>query len=276
MYAVLFAFISALIYSIENVLPKYLKRMDAIDIIILRELLMLIPLTPFFIEKFSSISLLLILFGFLLGFIPYFAFLKAVKMGKAGVVIALSQTHNIFSIFFSLLLFSILPPKTYIIPLMLMLLAIGILYLSKPYSFDFLPIMYSLIAAILWGLQAVIIKHYFANISPWDLVYFTELGLFLTALFYVIFKKKKITKPVFKGEYICLIIMAYGALIALYFYIKSLQLSEHPSLPLIILPSSTILSCLWAYLLFKEKLKLREIFAVILSIIAVIIASIKI
>ncbi len=273
MHAAIYAFIAALIYSIENIIPKYLKRMDALDIMILRESGMLLPLTPFFISKFSYNSLLLIITGFLLGFIPYVAFLQALKIGKIGVVVAISQTHSLFAIIFSLLLFSTLPPKIYFIALVPMLASISILYLSKHQSLSFLPIIYALTAAILWGLQAVIIKHYFANTSTWNLVYFTELGLLLAALFYAVVKRKEITKPKAKDEYMALGVMAYGTLMAIYFYMKSLQLSEHASLPLIILTSSAIISSLWAYLIFKEKLKINEILAIILAITAIIIIS---
>ena len=273
MYAVIYAFISAIIYSIENLLPRYLKRLDALDIIILRELIVLLPLTPFFITKFNYVSFSLIIVGFLLGFIPYFSFLKALKIGKIGIVVAISQTHSLFAILFSLLLFSTLPPVKYYIALILMMLSLTILYFSDYRVSTISPIIYALIAAILWGIQAVIIRHYFSFVSPWDLVYFTELGLFLASYTYALIKKKKINKPKNKKEYLILGFMSYGILIALYFYIKSLQLSEHASLPLIILTSSTILSTIWSYFLFKEKLKFKEIISIILAIAGVVVVN---
>jgi len=270
----MYAVISSLIYSIENLIPKFLKRLDVLSITLLREILILMPLSFFYLFKMDRVAVALILLGVFTSFLPYYLFISGLRIGKIGVVSSFSQTHSLFASIFSWLFFEISISFKLAVGLFLVITGL-IIFNLKDLRDGVLNkgSIYGLMAAVMWGLQAVLLKQYFAQVSVGKILFFTELGLFLGAIIYAFFNKHKLIVPKNLKEWSLLSFMAYGIMAALYFYLKAIEIASHPAIPLLVLSSISVLSAVWAYLFLKERLDLHEVIGMAVVLSAIIITS---
>ncbi len=216
-----------------------------------------------------------ILFG-IYGYLPLVFFIKSISLGKAGIVIPIIDLSIIFPIILS---FLFLNQKLSIIGLIFVLILLaGVMLMSLNFSdlknsslFKIQSgVLYAIIASILWGVGYFLWSFSTKNIGPIQASFFIEVGVLLAALFHLfIIEKDKIIVKIPKN------IVGIGFLIGLLASFGDLGTNlgiQNIGVPLTmaITGARPAVGALTGYLVFKEKLTLKQIMAIIIIMIGVV------
>ncbi len=267
MLGVLYAILSAFFYSIDNIVLKFVKNVKAEEIPFWRNLFYLILLFPFMLPDFSfKVEYVYLVSIGVIGYLPYLLFVKGIQKYKTGVFVTLSSTYGLVT---AILGWIILHEKfSYfsLLGLILIIVAIAVL------NFDRIEINrgligLSIVVSLLWGLYMFLFK-LIHNVSLLEMIYFSELGVFLTSI--AVVRKPKI----YSGkDFAKFFILALGIIGGNFFFIKAIQTAESLALVSLGISSSPIITTLLAFFILKERLSMKEAFAVLLAFSGILLGS---
>ncbi len=262
----IFALLSATFYSIDNILLKFLGEVDPKEVPFWRNLFFLLLLSPFVnLSTFRIEYLYLIGIG-LIGFVPYYLFVKGIQKFKAGPFVTFTSTYGLIA---SLLGWLILKEAVTIYLFAgLLLVTSGIVILNfekTELTKNF--IVYSLTISFFWGFYMLLFK-FIKGLGFLEIIYFSELGIFIASLFFVKFPPKIYRKV----TYVKLLFLALAIVFGDLFFIKAINSTTlgYTSLGLI---SSPIITTILAFIILREKLTERELISIIVTFIGIAIAS---
>jgi transporter family protein len=229
-----------------------------------------------------KISLFYFFISFILGIIGFLSiwfFLKAMKIGKVGVVSPVANSSALFTIVFSVIFFSEILKFNQIIAIVLLLLGIVLISLNfkdlkKSEIFSFASgIPYAFGACFFWGVLFFLFKFPVNVIGPYLTSFFMQISILILAYFNLRIKEKG-NEIIIKDKKVILygLICTILASLATVFYNIGITY-YHVSVVSAITFSSPLISVLSSKFFYKEKLKIQQYLAVIMIIIGIIVIS---
>ena len=204
---IIFGLISMLGFGLSSSLsPVPAKRMSSRDLLFFRGIFMcliFILLLPFFLSgtTFSSKYILIAFAISVLAFIPMSTFLKALSIGKLGIIAPIANSSIIFTVLFSILFFNeslnaVQSGSILLIILGIILVSINFKDIKNSHIFNLSSgIPYALITCVLWGLMFSLYKIPVMVIGPILTALIIEIGIFVISLIQILKAGKKINMP---------------------------------------------------------------------------------
>ena len=168
--------------------------------ILLRNITVVLILLPIVVVVFTKVefNFLGILMGIgwgVIGYIPILYFMKGLEKGKLGVVVPISKTKVIWTIFFAMIILKEFISLTQ--GALIFLIMVGVILLTKKQgqaiiSSDTLKhgAFEALVAAFLWAIWFVVYKLVVSSIGIFPAAFTVELGVLIGAVSHVLFRMK--------------------------------------------------------------------------------------
>jgi len=296
-----YAILSAISFSTNNIfLKKTSKKINTISALLLIYFFITILsfITSIFFGDFShEFNLKLFGFIFLIGFfgaIGIFTLLRSFEKLSIAKSLAVANFNPFITLF---LVFIFFGQKVSIFSIFTMLIVfVGILLtlnsklkfklsrnsskkISKPFMNKFINnknILFPIITSISWGSYYFILDNLNKlNINSFNIVFYTEISIFLNLLIYVLLNKKikfefsKINLKISSNAFFAGLFAALGVL----FFILSIKYIKTP-ITTSIVSSQVIFSSIFAYLFFNEKLNKKQIIGIFIVFLGLVLFQI--
>lgn len=213
------------------------------------------------------------------GYIPMYFYFKATTVGKIGVVSPVSAGNTLIAIIIAIVFFHDKLSGYQYLAIAIILAGIGIISLnirefkaSQIFKIES-GVPYALIAALGWGIWMPLVKVSIDHLGPYLASFIVELTIFLLALFLVARSKEKLTLKN-QSSLLYLIMISIFVLIWEIGYYMGLQIAD-VSIIVTLSSASPIVVTLFGRIFYKEKLSLKQYFAIALIIVGIVLISIK-
>ena len=263
--------------SITGVFEKKgLEKLNPFSALIVRYLfgvVLLFLFIPFFTDfVFPSIDFIpYILFTTLIGSAAVIFYYKAVKETKVSLVTAITKNYFLVTIIFSFLFLQETLSLIQIFAVILIVFALLLLSFEKnKLKFKIEKgVLYSFLTFIGWGAYFAMIKPIVLILNPFNTTLITETMIFFMILIYSLSTKKEINLSETKSN-LFLLTGTVFLTIGLVAYYISIELIG-ASLSAVVIATSPLITAMLARIFLKEKLVLRQYFALLLSVTGIIL-----
>ncbi|MCC7569872.1 DMT family transporter [Candidatus Micrarchaeota archaeon] len=280
---ILFGIIAMFGYGLSNAMSQPpSKKLGAEKTIFFRNVFIsafLLILVLFFIrESIFSIEYIIIALGIsLIGFIPLLTFLKALKVGKVGIISPISNSSVIFTIILSILFFGETLSIEQGISIGVILLGIVLVSLdfkdlkqSKLFQMSS-GVPYALITCLLWGVVFFLFKIPVNVLGPILTSFIIEFGIMLHGGLYILVSKIKFEVPDKKMLVHIGLIGFFGMLGTLFF---NLGISTaNVSIVAALTFANPLVASIYAKIFYKEELSSQQYLAILLIVLGVVALS---
>lgn len=278
---ILFGILSMLGFGLSNALSqKLIRKIGEINAMVYQTLVTVIILFPVFFLYPLNFSFSLYYTGIalivaLIGVIPFFAFYKALKVGKIGVVVPVSNSASLLTVALSMIflgevLTSVQMLAISAIILGVILISVKISDLKKRNVAAGVP--YALAASFFWGVYYFLLKFPVAVLGALFTAALTQLGiLFFTALYGI--KSGKLSAG-FDNTAIKYIVITG---IALTVAVTAFNIGISTASTSIVMPlafAAPLVSTVYARIFYKERLEKIQYIALLLIVGGIVLLSI--
>jgi len=281
---IIFGLISLICWGLSNSFaPVVIKKLGPLKTTFWRyiwELILFVPIFFYFYKNFNfDLKWILITFVIaFIGYIPVLTFYKGLEIGKLGIVAPVANSSIIFTVLLSIIFF-----KESLNPLQILsiiLIIFGIILISLNFS-DLKSseifqktsgLSWALITCLLWGLVFFLFKMPVNHLGP----IFTSILLESIIAVYagVQLKIKKQSLKFEENKKLMLMVFLMGLFGAggILMFNYGIQ-NYNVSLVVPIALANPIIAVVYGKFVYKESLKLQQIFAVLLIILGIIFIS---
>ena len=280
---IIFGLIAMLGFGLSNSLSKIpAERIGSRNTIFFRGIFMsmtLLILLPFFLSSTTfALRYMMIAFAIsIIAFIPLLTFIKALGLGKIGVISPIANSSVIFTILFSILLFgetlnSVKLGSIVLIVLGIILVSIDFRDIRNSNLFSLESgIPYAIITCVLWGLLFSLFKIPVLVIGPILTSLIVEIGILLIASSIVLKNRKRINIPNKNTMTYILLFSIFSVLGSLSFNwgIMVLEVSIVAALAM----SNPLVSVLYGRYIYNETISLQQYIAISFILMGIIALS---
>lgn len=269
---IIFGLISMVGFGLSTSLsPIPAKRLGVRNAVFFRGIFMcliFILLLPFFLSgtTFSSKYILIAFAISVLAFIPLSTFLKALSLGKLGIITPIANSSIIFTVLFSILFFNESLNSIQLGSILLILLGIILVSVdlrdmknSKILSLSS-GIPYALITCVLWGLMFSLYKIPVMAIGPILTALVVEIGIFLISSFQILKAGKKIDIPD-RSTLTYLILLSIFTAIGGAFFNFGVMVAE-VSIVAALAMANPLVATLYGRFIYKESISVQQYLAI--------------
>ncbi|OGK16564.1 hypothetical protein A3H80_02840 [Candidatus Roizmanbacteria bacterium RIFCSPLOWO2_02_FULL_37_19] len=281
---IFFGLVSMIGFGINNAMAQSIsKKYGSLGAIIYRNaiIVMLLFITTLFYYSGNKFPLYHILFSVGIAFVGYVSlvsFMHAVKIGKIGVVVPIANSSSIFTVLFAVLFFSEILTLNKLIAIAIIITGVVLISVNiKDFKRSELFVLssgipYAFLTMILWGLVFALFRIPVKSLGPFFTTLIIELSILIFSCVHLfLIKKESLKKPVKSMIPSLLMFGLFGYLGSLFFNL-GIQVAE-VSIVAPIAFSAPAISVLYARLVYKEKLLLRQYIAVVCIIFGIIFMS---
>ncbi len=278
---ILFGILSMLGFGLSNAISQKLVRkvgeinamvyQTLVTVIILFPVFFLYPLDFSFSLYYAGIALIIAL----IGVIPFFAFYKALNIGKIGVVVPVSSSASLFTVAFSMIflnevLTSVQMLSISAIILGVILISVKISDLKKSNIAAGVP--YALAASFFWGVYYFLLKFPVAVLGALFTAALTQLGiLFFTALYGL--KSGRLTTELDSAAIKYIVITGIALTVA----VAAFNIGISTASTSIVMPlafSGPLVSTVYSRIFYKERLEKIQYIALIMIVGGIVLLSV--
>jgi len=280
---IIFGLISMLGFGLSSSLsPIPAKRLGVMNAVFFRGIFMcliFILLLPFFLSgtTFSSKYILIALAISVLAFIPLSTFLKALSIGKLGIITPIANSSIIFTVLFSILFFNeslntVQLGSILLILLGIILISINFKDIKNSHIFKMSSgIPYALLTCVLWGLMFSLYKIPVMVLGPILTALIIEIGIFIISLIQILKTGKKINMPD-KSTLNYLILLSIFTAIGGAFFNFGIMVAE-VSIVAAISMANPLIATIYGKYVYKETINIQQYFAISFILIGIVALS---
>ncbi|MCK5290171.1 MAG: EamA family transporter [Candidatus Aenigmarchaeota archaeon] len=280
---IIFGLISMLGFGLSSSLsPIPAKRLGVMNAVFFRGIFMcliFILLLPFFLSgtTFSSKYILIALAISVLAFIPLSTFLKALSIGKLGIISPIANSSIIFTVLFSILFFNeslntVQFGSILLILLGIILISINFKDIKNSHIFKMSSgIPYALLTCVLWGLMFSLYKIPVMVIGPILTALIIEIGIFIISLIQILKTGKKINMPD-RSTLNYLILLSIFTAIGGAFFNFGIMVAE-VSIVAAISMANPLIATIYGKYVYKETISIQQYLAISFILIGIVALS---
>lgn len=224
---------------------------------------------------FPSLSLNVIIWGFLLAFIGGVIgdtlYILSVKIIGPSLALAISSTYALFSVIFAMFILNETVSFWIFISLFFILLGIFIIYLTLMTEKRILGFISAILCAVSWGFFVFLSKVAMIFTSNIELQFFRMVFLALILAPIIIKSKRKIRK---ENMLYLTIGGSFGLVIGFYSLLLTIE-TAGISFGATISSSSPALTPILSKIILNEKLRPRQILGIIITLVGILILTLK-
>ncbi len=279
---IIFGIISMIGYGLSNGISKVpAKKLGPIKTAFFRGffLTILLLIVLFFVMDEIVLSfwhIILVILLSITGYIPLLTFYKGMRLGKVGVISPIASSSVIITVVLALIFFNETLNSMQTIAIVLIML--GIIFISVDFknfkSSDLFKLKsgvpYALVTCAIWGVLFFLIKIPILIIGPVLTALILEGGI--TILSGVHMKKKRESFRIKKGLMLHIILLAVTGFFGVLAFNMGLMYSD-VSLVAPIAFSAPLISALYGKVIYNERLKNKQWFAMLLIVAGIILIS---
>jgi drug/metabolite transporter (DMT)-like permease len=211
-------------------------------------------------------------------YIPFVLFLKALKLGKVGVVTPVASSGVIFTVVLALIILgeSLSLFQTMGIPIIIigiLLISLNFKELKNSHLFSKSSgVPYALITAVLWGIGIFLLKFPVNELGPFLTTFTLELGILVTSGLHLLLTGGKFIIPEKKYFGYVFFVGFFGA-IAFLSYNLGIEIVS-VSIAGVFAFSSSFVTALYGKFVYSEKMHKQQYLAILLIIAGIVMISI--
>lgn len=276
-----FALLGPIGYGVANVLNKITGNAVGTDRSVFLQTCfaaMFAFVTTVIFYSFGEINITWYFIAFLIGlagYFPLYFFIKAITVGKAGVVVPIVDLATVVAlvctyVFFGEKVSDVGLVFASMILLGVVLLSIKIRDFKKSKIFDLNSgVLYAIVAATLWGASYFLWSLPTSAIGPFVTSIVLEIGTCSAALITILFiKREKFIGTIPKNIWLTGVVVGFCGFIGTFGVNLSISKVGAP-ITFAILGARPAVSALVSYFYFKESLNLKQIFSMLLIMVGV-------
>ena len=276
---IILAILAAISFALSNIFSKALStKTTAINSVLYQGFFISIFSLFFYIIFENNIEIpnlkatIGIIIGGIFGFIGIFYLFKSFQNLDVGKTLIIANTYPFLILLLSSIILKTQFSMLIIFPMLLIFIGIILLFNLKKNSNDIKKIKFPIIVSLSWGIFYFCITYISQqNLSPFGIVFYIELMLFISALIYIIFSKNKIL-PTNQIKNISYLSAVSGFFVMTGISLVTFsQLTINPAITSSIKSFELIITAILATLIYKEYLNFKNIIGIIIAFIGIIL-----